>query len=264
MSLKAFLRRGKQAAVLGCGPAGLFAAHGLIEAGWDVVVISKKRRSEMFGAQYLHKPIKGLSDILAVRSIEYKLLGTPEEYRQKVYGNRPVTVSPERLAAEHDAWDIRAAYYAAWFRYEERILNIERIAPELVHEWESQFPLIVSTIPAPVLCEKPEFHSFASANVWAIGDAPERGIFAPVKTDPFQVLLNGEPDVGWYRASNVFDYRTVEWPGRRKPPLEGVAQVVKPISTNCDCFPDVRRAGRYGAWNKSALVHTAYELGKRL
>ena len=31
----------------------------------------------------------------------------------------------------------------------------------------------------------------------------------------------------------------------------------KPIATNCDCFPNVIRAGRFGTWKKGVLTHDA-------
>jgi hypothetical protein len=227
-----------------------------------VTIFSKKRRSEMFGAQYLHRPIPGLSDFPAVHSIEYKLLGSVDEYRRKVYGDRAVKVSPEMLPEVQDAWDIRSAYYKAWALYADRIQNVE-ISPGWLGTVGPQFDKLVSSLPSPVLCHD-ESHKFNSESVWAIGDAPERGVFVPISVDRFTVLLNGHSDTGWYRASNVFGYQTVEWPAGRKPPIEGVAPVTKPISSDCDCFPNVVRVGRYGTWTKAVLVHTAFQIADKI
>ncbi len=251
----------KTAAVLGCGPAGLFAAHALIQKGWKVVIYSRKRRSEMFGAQYLHRPIEGLTG--APTTIEYKLVGgSAAAYREKVYGRRSgITVSPEELSGAHSAWDIRAAYYAAWGLYSDYILH----TPQITAGWawslsQDNYTAVISTLPAPTLCERPEEHVFDSQEVWAVGDAPERGIFCPVtEAEPFQVLCNASPMQGWYRNANVFGYRTAEWALSRKPPIEGIAPVVKPIATDCDCNPRILRLGRYGEWRKGVLSHEAYE-----
>lgn len=259
-------KRGKRAAVLGCGPAGLFAAHGLVEMGWDVTILSNKRRSEMFGAQYLHEPVHGLAEVGTV--LKYELLGTPEGYRRKVYGDAPVdSVSPELYKGYQQVWDIRAAYYDAWSQYHERIIHLPEInGTDLRSLLETNaYRLILSSIPAPALCKLG--HQFQSARVWAIGDAPERGIFSPVDLRADKVICNGEKSPGWYRASHVFGYNTTEWPGGSKPPISDVASVVKPTSTNCDCWVDsgvFHRIGRYGTWTKGVLSHEAYLKAKEL
>src|SRR3546814_7896241 len=47
--------------ILGCGPAGLIAAHAAKRMDADFIVMSKARKSFMNGAQYLHAPIPGVS-----------------------------------------------------------------------------------------------------------------------------------------------------------------------------------------------------------
>lgn len=281
MSFK--LRKTKRAAVLGCGPAGLFATHALVENGWDVKIFSKRRRSEMFGAQYLHAPIPGLTQTEPV-NINYVLHGTPEGYRYKVYGPNPVRTSVETLGKTHPGWDIREAYYRAWDQYESLITD-QNVTPEFlgVSRPESEigeeggvflalhyFNVIVNSIPLPDLCYQKKAHQFHSTSVWAIGDAPERGIYAPYKPSPNTVECNGLRDVGWYRSSNVFGYATVEWPGNRKPPLPQAAEVVKPLYTDCTCYRAremgfrFKPVGRYGQWSKGVLSHSAYTQAAQL
>jgi hypothetical protein len=267
MRLNPFYRK-RTAAVLGCGPAGLFATHALVQNGWQVQIFSKKRRSEMFGAQYLHRAIPGLVSGVSARSVSYRLEGSVEEYREKVYGRRSgITVSPEELETAHLAWDIREAYNTAWDLYKDLIINTPEIGPYAADQLTQnpEFHRVISTIPAHHLCLNDREHSFDSQDVWAIGDAPERGVFCPVtEAKPFEVICNGSRDVGWYRNANVFGYRTAEWSGERKPPIEGIARVMKPLSTNCDCLPDVIRLGRYGQWKKGVLSHEAYEEAAKL
>jgi hypothetical protein len=263
--VKLLRRREKRAAVLGCGPAGLFAAHALAQDNWDVTIFSKKRRSEMFGAQYLHAPIPGLT-VGRSREVHYRLNGTVDAYREKVYGRRSgISVSLEALTSRHPAWDIREAYAAAWSVYAERIINIPQISPEWVIQelHPLRYDRVVTSIPATELCS--EVHVFDSQQVWAIGDAPERGVFAPYSPTRETVECDATREVGWYRASNIFGYTTMEWPSGRKPPFDGVAPVTKPISTDCDCFSNFIRVGRYGTWTKGVLSHTAGDLAlKRL
>jgi hypothetical protein len=249
--------------VLGCGPAGLFAAAAAEDAGRVVVIYSKKRRSEMFGAQYLHAQVPGL-DCGRPQAVEYRLTGTVEQYRQKVYGaDARVTVSPEALLGRAPAWDIRRAYWDAWERFADRIYEqdittdwLERLLGD--NSWQ-----VVWSIPLQPQCVAG--HTFSGMDVWAAGDAPARNVYCPVVVDPFTVQCNGEKSPAWYRASNVFGYRTAEWPSGSKPPIPTVARVVKPISTNSTCWTDPRwRAkvllvGRYGRWSKDELSHQAYE-----
>lgn len=256
-----------KAIVLGCGPAGLFATHALVQDGWDVKVYSKKRRSELYGAQYLHQPIPGLKQVEG--KVRYILQGgTTTEYRRKVYGAHEVTVSPEMIdpVQIHPMWDIRASYYDAWSRYEEIIVNKSLLTGVHVDEIEQkEHPdLIVSSIPRYFLCRNP-MHKFKSVTVWAVGDAPERGVFTrsivrnlPLIPDEY-VVCSADPNDSWYRLSNVFGYRTIEWPLRESVPVEA-AKVKKPISNDCNCLSDLPllHVGRYGRWEKGVLSHSAY------
>jgi hypothetical protein len=257
----------KRVMVLGCGPAGLFAAQTATELGAQVLIYSKYRRSEMFGEQYLHQPIPGLS----VRNgfeVTYTLEGSLEEYLRKVYGDEmPDNVTVNSLEGTFPAWDIRQTYAAAWVRFRDRIQPVENINTAWLDRqllragWGGIPDAIISTIPAPALCDAK--HDFLVRDVWAIGDAPERGVFAPRLTEPNVIRYNGTKDSGWYRASVIADYAAVEWPVDSAPPLEGVSRVAKPIKTNCDCLQEelgdsLIRIGRYGAWSRFGHSHQAY------
>lgn len=247
--------------VLGCGPSGLMAVHAAVKEGHDVLIFSKARKSEMYGAQYLHRHIPGLPG--EAHMINYEMRGTADQYRNKVYGSDyRGTVSPEELEGHHMGWDIRAAYDELWAVYgpyvqdqtfDRQLLNHLLTTEPLIKEAD----LVISSLPANLLCMNDE-HSFLGEEIYAIGDAPERGISSPISAPPFTVVCNGEPDVSWYRTSNVFGFSTTEWPGKRKPPVEGVAKVVKPLKTTCTCHPNVVRVGRYGQWKKGVLADSAF------
>lgn len=269
-------KRPKHALVLGCGPAGLFAAHGLVQNDWRVTILSRKAKSELFGCQYLHAPIPGLTDGLWPEDVTYRLDGDPAGYREKVYGTGNVTTSVETLEKDHQAWDIRTAYDRAWSLYSDAIEDRD-VSPELmgIEKWDpnagpvrprtvmdpGRFDLVLNSIPLPSLCfGKHEFHS---TEVWAMGDAPHRGQYVPLSVDPFTIVCDGTRDRGWYRASNVFGYKTVEWPLKSKPPLPGIARVTKPLWTDCVCYQEEYytpwfNVGRYGTWTKGILAHHAY------
>lgn len=247
--------------VLGCGPAGLFAAHAAALSGHDVIIYSKKRRSHMYGAQYLHYPIPGLRHDNKSFMVDYRLEGETWEYAEKVYGDSvPFEVSPEKYLGLQPAWNIREAYAVVWELYEGRIIYLT-VEPEFMQTFINSFDLVINTIPSDRFCKDTERHTFRYRNVWAIGDAPDKGQLAPKLAPLNTVICNGEGDVGWYRASNIDGWCTVEWPEDRKPPIEGVVSVTKPIDNNCDCWDDTGkywRAGRFGLWRKDVLAHHAY------
>lgn len=252
-----------KAAVLGCGPAGLIAAHALHAEGADSVRIFSKihRKSEMYGAQYLHAPIDGVTHKPPV-TVDYRLSGSVTGYREKVYGPRwSGAVSAGDLEGTHLGWDIRDTYNELWSLYGAEVETYE-ITPTSLAHLAVQFDMVVSTVPAKALCSEPQ-HRWLAQTVWAAGDAPERGVMIPSPLRPARntVLCSGRPEDGWYRASNVFGQVTVEWPlhGRNNiAPMESAVVVTKPLSTDCDCFPAVVRAGRYGTWTKGVLSHEVW------
>lgn len=255
-----------QVAILGSGPTALVAAHAAYEAGAYVHIFSKGDISEIFGCQYLHRSIPGVYDIRQVR-VSYRLEGTPERYREKVYGAAwDGPVSAEDLVGQHDAWDLRATYRALWNRYIESrgragftgvVLTPAKMADDWYDSLSSNFDLVINTIPRDRICASPA-HTFFGAKVWCSGDAPERGRYAPFAAPEDTVLLSGERYPSWYRAARVFGYTTVEWPEQSKPPFPNIAEVTKPLYTDCDCWPNIKHIGRYGTWNKSYLVHHAW------
>lgn len=254
--------------IFGCGPSGLFAAWAAEQAGASVRIISKKRRSELFGAQYLHQPIPGVET--EEREVEYQLLGSFDGYRQRVYGDNYLgPTSVDSLIGRQSAWDIRSTYDRLYTYFEDRItpvktpINGEGFASILESGVISHSDIIINSIPLPAICLKPALHKFNSQRIWALGDAPERGQLVSMDCPKDKVLCNGEEQDSkhsWYRLSNVFGYTTVEWPSWHYPGVKvQAAEVRKPISTNCDCHPMVRMIGRFGKWEKGILSHQAYD-----
>ncbi|AHN84081.1 oxidoreductase [Mycobacterium phage Hawkeye] len=255
----------KSVAILGCGPSGLLVAHAAAMLGWDFRIYSKKRKSFLFGSQYLHEPIPGMTDPVAA-IVTYNLVGTAEGYRQKVYGNTyDGTVSPEDLNHDHYAWNIRTTYDKLWNAYELEIEDCNIVQSQwLGHNPLSRgglfselsgktHDLVISTVPRKIWAQPGDV--FASQKVWAIGDAPELGQKVPFepKTDN-TIICDGTSDIGWYRLSKVFGYTTIEWPQNHKPPIPGMAEVEKPLWHNSTAASDFIHLGRYGAWQKGVLT----------
>lgn len=248
--------------VLGCGPSGLVVAEAAWAAGFEVMVLSKKRPSHLWGCQYLHAPIPGVTPLEPVW-VDYVLDGRIGDYRAKVYGpDYQGDTSPDEYEGKHQAWDLRITYERLWQKWEPKVVDVEftngNMAADVLPDFTRE-GLVISSIPRPLLCANRR-HNFYSREIWALGDGPDQlcPIYPPSENT---VLCNGSPDVGWYRTSKVFGYTTAEWPWRdgRKPPYDGVAMVSKPLYTDCTCLTDVHYVGRYGKWKKGELVHHVYE-----
>lgn len=235
--------------VLGCGPAGLMAAHAAATAGAEVRIVSKKEKSFIGGAQYLHLPIPGVNEVEPEDFINVRKIGTQEDYALKIYGD------PDRRTSWDDyehgdvigAWDLRRTYDILWNLHCDRIVDL-KINPGWVKTALTAYDLVVSTIPAPALCQETGAHVFKKQKVLIdLKLLPENNV----------IIWNGDPKESWYRASRVFNVTGgYEYPLGSVLPGAHVAR--KPLFTNCDCFPAVLRAGRYGAWNKKLLTHDAY------
>lgn len=225
----------------------------------ETKIFSIGTKSPLYGAQYLHAPIDGITPPQG-HLIDYQLFGTTEDYRRKVYGDEwDGTVSPEDLGREHWGWDLRETYSALWLDYAEEIVQAI-VDPDIVQDLLDEGWLVISSIPAPAICKKS--HRFRAQDIVAAGDAPELGIFLPYRSLPhFSVWCNGDPDgPAWYRQSNIFGHVTVEWPVGTKVPISSAAVVPKPLSHDCDCWDErVLRIGRYGKWEKGVLTNHAYE-----
>ena len=241
--------------ILGCGPAGLAAAHAAVSSGCEAIIISNTDQpSTIYGCQYLHAPIPGYERASSVR-VSYRLVGTAEQYRRKVYGDEwQGPVSPEDFQGDHDAWDIRETYGLLW----RDLIGSMQVGLIKKYVKQGMIPfvnslhpdLVVSTIPAQALCQDPR-HEWGSHTIWA------NGSIAPYITGENEVVCDGTRERTWYRISNVFGYRTTEWASKPHSSVKATP-VVKPLWTNCDCHPEVLRAGRYGAWEKKRLVHEVY------
>lgn len=250
-------------AILGCGPAGLMAAHAAAIQGCEVVIFSRKVKSPIYGAQYLHSPIPYVTNLEHVVKVNYSFTGTADQYRSKVYGQSWIgLVSPEDLTEPHDAWDLRATYDHLWRLYHKYINSMEIDQFNFTVIQETEVSLIVNSVPREALCLGG--HYFGASEIWAAGDAPDLGIKIPYNCPENTVLCNGEREPAWYRLSNIYGHKTVEWPGsiESKPPIQTCSKVRKPTWTDCKCWLDESRllhVGRYGRWEKGYLSHEAFQ-----
>jgi len=227
--------------------------------GLEPAIISKKQKSVIYGAQYLHKPIPGLSSQLPASRIRTIRAGAPEVYAERVYGMGTMRTSWERVEPVAQAWDLRETYDAAWEEFKDEIVDLA-ISPSEVVEFTSQFELVISTIPAWAICLKPNEHYFKSISILVQKNIDLRD--DPVVGDLGDnwVVYNGTHDRAWYRASSIFGHTSVE--ARSEQALLNNKKWepgFKIVGTDCDCHPAVVKTGRMGRWERGVLTHHAFE-----
>lgn len=245
-------------AVLGCGPAGLIAAHTLEHHRVPFVIFSKKQQSVLGGAQFSHIEIPGITeDPDAI--LTYEVRGTPEVYQSKVYGDTPVPfVSFDNVKDGQTvkAWNLRKMYDVLWARFEDRIVPYA-VTPDRAAFFAQQlvFDLVFSSVPAPALCTDALGHWFRSQPVKIWNNVLD--IKGGIKENT--IIYDGLEEHSYYRLSSIFGTTSTEWGANAGlPPVVDVKTVNKPIETNCDCHKGITRIGRFGTWTKGVLTMHAY------
>lgn len=243
-------------AVIGAGPAGLIAAHAAVLAGHRVTVYDRATPdlSRLMGAQFLHAAIPGLPG--EPFPIHVKGVGDSKGYAKKVYGYEEAPNSYiEYVGREIMGFSLIRAYAALVEKYDDRIayMNVTSAGFGILASGQ-EFDLLVSTMSRTSLCMDPE-HVFEDAKVMISSRAKQ--------PDSNVILYNGQPDTLWYRTSTIDGRSSTEYPMESGMFIdEPVRIVTKPTRTDCTCWdsvPHVIFTGRYGAWDKSKLVHHAFE-----
>lgn len=236
-------------AILGAGPAGLLAAHAAALAGRDPVLFDPREgKPPSQPAVYVHEPIPELCDPTPDADIAFIKIGKRNGYAKKVYGDERAPCSWDKFEEGPQAgWSLDKLVDRLWERYGHRVVPVQ-VDRGMVEDMVPEFPLIVSTIPAPILCDGS--HEFRSKTVYFQENDQ------PIPRNAY--VYNGLPGVTWYRASRLFGGPTVmEY---AEPPL-GLDYYAgtKPLETDCDCLPEVFRAGRFGSWRKGVLLNHAFK-----
>lgn len=240
-------------AVLGCGPAGLLSAYAAELAGHKAFIYSIKQKSDMPGAMYVHEAIPGIMSSNVRRGyVHYEKLGDKQGYAKKVYGDPNAPCSWDSFPeGRHEAWSMPDIYDILWEAYERRVTDIP-ISRAIVNSLSSTMDKVISTVPAPVLCQAG--HNFPSSRV--VIDPQHRDVCEQLG-DPC-VIYNGQEHLDYYRTSLIFGHGATEYPASARMLGSRGPNGVKPLSTDCTCFPHVMRAGRFGKWEKGVLVHHAF------
>lgn len=234
--------------VLGCGPAGLIAAHAAEQMGHKVRIISRKQKSTIPGSQHLQAPIPGITPHYAEYTVEFVRLGTAEGYAHKVYGDPTHPCGWQAYRGVHPSWSVFNAYDRLWERYEARIEDAPNIDEDTISFLRYHKNVVVSTIPQPPLCTNPA-HVFEGVPYYILPlELPQDDHNREI------VVWNGLPHDHWYRWSILGERCSIE----STQPMEGALEGRKAIYSNCDCHPDIIRVGRWAKWRHGVLLHHVY------
>lgn len=247
-------------AVIGCGPAGLAAAHAAAGRGCEVQIFAPKLKTPQNGPLLMQRPLPGINTSHPDGTIHQIVInGSILGYRYKLYGDINIGINGDILVPSYPAWRHTETYTALWAIYADLITDMHIIPPVLASLHEN-YDLVVSTANAQSMCMKkdtwrdPSYrHVFESKAVAITSNCeyPDQ----PYNT----IIFNAGENDAWVRSSNIFGNTVTEWPVTATIP-EGLGSriIQKPISTNCSCFPHVLRTGRFGAFKNETWVDTAY------
>jgi len=225
-----------------------------------VVIYSQKVKSTIFGAQYLHKPIPGISPEEPELEINVKKFGTRAGYAANVYGDPKAEVSWDKFnGGPTPGWDLKRIYDTLWEQYEEDIIDVA-LSSSYIAKLAANFDLTFSTIPIQMFCKRP-MHTFAKIDIWVVHGPLEGKAAENVMV--YNGIIADVPD--WYRYSLIRGYQSWEFSLKNRTEDLYVTQGlqvnhgIKPLGTNCNCHPEIIRLGRFGKWNKHVFTHHAYD-----
>ena len=247
-------------AVIGCGPAGLAAAHAAYGLGADIVIFSPGKPSPQKGPLVLQRSIPAITTEHPDGYIRQIVIGgSILDYRYRLYGDVNISIQGDLLRPGYHCWNHIKAYEKMWDLYMER-----RNHPRIQHEYgmldgdelyqlqqDERFDLVVNTAPLKDLCFNPthEF-TFKQVDITLGQSYPDQ--------PPDTTIFNAGDEFKWVRSAWLLGNSCTEWLIGTAPEDADVITIRKPIRHDCNCFPRVLGTGRFGAWRNETWVDTAY------
>lgn len=235
--------------IVGCGPAGLLAAHSAVTHGHDVDIFAPEQlKSPHASATFLHRSIPGITGHEPDGEIKYLKKGQGTIYASKVYGDPTRVTSWDRIhVGSQEAWALAPAYDALWDLYSGLISEM-RIGATSLQEMSRSFDRVYNSAPAREMCY--DEHNFAYREIKVLDGYPDQTHY-----EPNMMIYSGAPSDKWYRASDIFGTRTTEfaydgW---------GFSNGIKVVGNDCTCHMNIKRIGRWGTWTPGVLMHHAFE-----
>ena len=249
--------------IIGCGPAGLFAAQACKDVNIPYVVYSDKvNKSVIGGAQFVHEIPVSLSHLVQRKDVKFEFHGTREGYAEKIYGDPLADCSWDNYSRGlHKAWSMKEVYDLLWGMHWNNVAAISINGFSLVNLL-NQYKKVIIAAPLFHFCTKN--HAFESEGVYI-----SKVDLVGQNIEP-KIIYNGIKLPSYYRVSYLDGVMSAEVSLRSFEAMEEGAYkseiqdewtfIRKPLKTNCDCHPEAVRVGRMGLWDKKGLVHHAHEL----
>ena len=251
-------------AVLGAGPVGLMAAWAAERNGHEVIVYSNSPSpSKVNPDMYLQRPLPdlpghdpGQPDAV----VEYIQWGTKEGYALRCYGDPKAPVSWDEIKWGYgDAWWLDDVYALLWEHFVDRI-RLHDASYLSLGEVQRAHSLVMSTLPAPVLCGGGHLFSHIDTVLVRSKQSAEY-----TTRDRNEMVYNGDLTYQskWFRHSRLRGWRTFEYAGFVPAEELGMNPILLPgkklTGNNCTCNPRIERVGRWAQWERGVLNHHAFE-----
>jgi len=248
-------------AILGCGPAGLIAAHACDESDVTIAIFSIKEKSVLPGSMYLHEGIPGISKEYPDNFVQYVRLGTAEGYAKKVYGDAGRYTAWDQYLQAYPSWNVQRVYDELWLKYEGSVYPTEFTGDlHNLHLLVEEFDVVITTLPQPIICLHK--HDFRGVPYFI------RTIEAPpLDREKDLVIYNGYDHDPWYRWSILSGICSIEYstePDDFNPVDRSWKTGAKAVENNCGCWPRIHRLGRWAEWRHGVLLHDVYKGAKEV
>jgi hypothetical protein len=243
-------------AVIGCGPAGLAAAHAAHGLGAGVTIYSPGIKSPQRGPLVLQRPIPAISTDHPDGYIKQLVIGgSILDYRYKLYGDVNISIQGNILAEGYHCWEFIRTYDRLWELYMEpgagRAAHVTmEVKSYDIEIMAATFDLVINTAPLNRLCHQDHEFRFKVVEITMGHSYPDQ----PEDT----TIFNAGNHYPWVRSAWLLGNECTEWlPGTVPDSLESTT-IRKPIGHDCNCYVDVLLTGRFGAWRNETWVDTAY------